>query len=225
MRPKLTYANVMSTLCFFLLLGGGAAYAAVHLGKNSVGTKQLKKNAVTTAKIKKNAVTTAKIKNNAVTTAKIQDSAVNGTKIAAGSVGFEDLAAGSLLAANASGGPLPGNTPGTSPLPLSGTTSFTAPGNKLYLLLGALEAHLGDVTTSDFCSVEVEVFDNGKPAFEIFAGSDGTTTITPIQENEEAALMPAGGPQNLTATVTDSTPACRVGSQVDTVRVSIVQFP
>ena len=23
MRPKLTYANVMSTLCFFLLLGGG----------------------------------------------------------------------------------------------------------------------------------------------------------------------------------------------------------
>ena len=61
MRPKLTYANVMSTLCFFLLLGGGA-YAAGHLGKNTVGTKQLKKNSVTTAKIKKEAVTSAKIK-------------------------------------------------------------------------------------------------------------------------------------------------------------------
>ena len=62
MRPKLTYANVMSTLCFFLLLGGGA-YAAGHLGKNTVGTKQLKKNSVTTAKIKKKAVTAAKVKN------------------------------------------------------------------------------------------------------------------------------------------------------------------
>jgi hypothetical protein len=37
----------------FLLLSGGAAYAASHLGKNTVGTKQLKKNSVTTAKIKK----------------------------------------------------------------------------------------------------------------------------------------------------------------------------
>lgn len=60
MRPKLTYANVMSTLCFFLLLGGGA-YAAAHLPKNSVGMKQLKKNAVTTAKIKDEAVTAAKV--------------------------------------------------------------------------------------------------------------------------------------------------------------------
>ena len=60
MRPKLSYANVMSTLCFFLLLGGGA-YAAGQLGKNSVGTKQLKNNAVSAAKIKNGAVTQAKI--------------------------------------------------------------------------------------------------------------------------------------------------------------------
>jgi hypothetical protein len=62
MRPKLTYANVVSTICLFLLLGGGAAYAASHLGKNSVGAKQLKKNAVTTKKIKNGAVTAAKLK-------------------------------------------------------------------------------------------------------------------------------------------------------------------
>jgi hypothetical protein len=60
MRPKLTYANVMSTLCFFLLLGGGA-YAAGQLGKNSVGTKQLKNNAVSSPKIKNGAVTQGKI--------------------------------------------------------------------------------------------------------------------------------------------------------------------
>jgi hypothetical protein len=52
MRPKLTYSNVISTVCLFLLLGGGAAYAASSLGKNSVGTKQLKNNAVTGSKVK-----------------------------------------------------------------------------------------------------------------------------------------------------------------------------
>jgi hypothetical protein len=60
-RKRLTYANVMSSVAVFLVLGG-AAFAAIKLPKNSVGTKQLKKNAVTTAKIKNGAVTGAKIK-------------------------------------------------------------------------------------------------------------------------------------------------------------------
>ena len=51
-RGHLTYANVVSSLCLFLLLGGGVTYAATHLGKNSVGAKQLKKNAVLTAKLR-----------------------------------------------------------------------------------------------------------------------------------------------------------------------------
>jgi hypothetical protein len=70
-RKRLTYANVMSSIAVFLLLGGGAAFAAGKLAKNSVGSKQIKKNAVTSAKIKKNAVTTSKIKNGAVSGAKI----------------------------------------------------------------------------------------------------------------------------------------------------------
>ena len=49
------------------MVSGGAAYAAGHLGKNSVGTKQLKKNSVTTAKIKKNAITGAKVKTHTLT--------------------------------------------------------------------------------------------------------------------------------------------------------------
>ena len=36
----LTYANVISTLCLFILLGGGA-YAAFHLPKNSVKSKNI----------------------------------------------------------------------------------------------------------------------------------------------------------------------------------------
>ena len=60
LTEHLTYANVISTICLFLLLGGGAAIAA-GLGKDSVGPKQLKKNAVTAAKIKNGAVTDAKL--------------------------------------------------------------------------------------------------------------------------------------------------------------------
>lgn len=61
LRTKLTYANVISTLCLFLVLGGGAAFAATKLPKNSVGAKQLKNNSVSAAKIKNGAVTGVKI--------------------------------------------------------------------------------------------------------------------------------------------------------------------
>ena len=75
-RKRLTYANVMSTIAVFLVIGGASAFAASQLGKNTVGSKQLKKNAVTAAKIKKNAVTTAKIKGDAVTGAKVKESSL-----------------------------------------------------------------------------------------------------------------------------------------------------
>jgi hypothetical protein len=70
LKGRLTYANVVSTLCLFLLLGGGA-YAAIKLPRNSVGTRQLKKNAVSAPKLRRNAVTTAKVKNGAITQAKL----------------------------------------------------------------------------------------------------------------------------------------------------------
>jgi hypothetical protein len=45
LRRKLTYSNVVSTLCLFVLLGGGA-YAALTIPKNSVGSKQIKDGSV-----------------------------------------------------------------------------------------------------------------------------------------------------------------------------------
>jgi hypothetical protein len=62
LRSKLSYSNVVATLALILAIGGGSAFAATQLAKNSVGPRQLKKNAVTTAKIKPGAVTSAKIK-------------------------------------------------------------------------------------------------------------------------------------------------------------------
>jgi hypothetical protein len=68
-RSRLTYANVMSSIAVFLVLGGATAFAASKIGSN-----QIKSNAITTGKIKKEAVTTAKIKKDAVTGAKIKES-------------------------------------------------------------------------------------------------------------------------------------------------------
>jgi hypothetical protein len=76
MRSSLSYANVMSTIAVFLILGGATAFAASNLGKNSVGSKQLKKNSVTAAKIK----------NNAVTGAKVQDGSLSSGDFAAGQI-------------------------------------------------------------------------------------------------------------------------------------------
>jgi hypothetical protein len=59
-RRHLSYANVISTICLFVLLGGGA-YAATKLPAKSVGTAQLKANAVTGVKIKDGTITGAKI--------------------------------------------------------------------------------------------------------------------------------------------------------------------
>jgi hypothetical protein len=73
-RSRLTYANVMSTIAVFLLLGGGAAFAASKLAKNSVGTKQIKNNAVTEAKIKNESVVAAKVKADSLTGAQINAS-------------------------------------------------------------------------------------------------------------------------------------------------------
>jgi hypothetical protein len=70
-RKRLTYANVMSSIAVFLVLGGASALAS------------------------------AKIKNNAVTTAKIKNGAVSGAKINLGSLGTVPSATNATNATNA----------------------------------------------------------------------------------------------------------------------------
>ena len=95
-RKRLSYANVMSSIAVFLILGGATAIAAKKIGSN-----ELKANAVTTGKIKKNAVTTAKIKKEAITTAKIKKEAVTGAKVNEATLGEVPSAANAKNAENA----------------------------------------------------------------------------------------------------------------------------
>jgi hypothetical protein len=56
LRSRLSYANICATLALFLALGGGAAYAATHLAKNSVGTSQIRRHSITTGKYRPSSV-------------------------------------------------------------------------------------------------------------------------------------------------------------------------
>lgn len=130
-RKRLTYANVMSSIAVFLVLGGATAVAANQLGKNSVGTAQLKKNAVSTAKLKKNSVSTAKIKKNAIGAVKIKSGAVTGAKISDGAVSGAKISDGAVTSAKIANGAVTGDkvnvaTLGTVPRAanLEGQTSF-----------------------------------------------------------------------------------------------------
>lgn len=89
-RRRLTYANVMSSIAVFIVLGG-AAFAAVKLPKNSVGTKQIKKNAVIGSKVKDGSLTGADINASTLGTvpsatnaghASSADTATNASKLA-----------------------------------------------------------------------------------------------------------------------------------------------
>jgi hypothetical protein len=87
-RKRLTYANVMSSLAVFLILGGATAFAAIkkvganEIKANSIKTGKIVKEAVTEGKLKNGAVTANKLGNLAVTTDKIADNAVTTSKIA-----------------------------------------------------------------------------------------------------------------------------------------------
>lgn len=90
-RAHVTYANVMSSLAVFLLLGGGGAYAAKKQNTKKIGATQIKASAVTTAKIKNEAVDTAKLKNAAVSGAKLAPEAVSTANLGNGAVSGEKI--------------------------------------------------------------------------------------------------------------------------------------
>ncbi len=95
LRPRLTFANVISCLALFVALGSGA-YAAIHLPRNSVGARQLKKNSVTGAKVKNHSLTGRDISTSTLGTVPNADHAAS-----AGHAASADQAAGAGHAASA----------------------------------------------------------------------------------------------------------------------------
>lgn len=68
LRPHLTYANVISTLCLILVLGGGAAYAA-----NTIGSDDVIDNSLQSVDLKDNQVKSADVRRDSLSGADIAD--------------------------------------------------------------------------------------------------------------------------------------------------------
>ena len=107
-RPKLTYANVVSTLALFVAISGAGAYAAGQLAPKSVGEPELRPGAVTAEKLRKNAVIAPKIKALAVKQGKIANGAVSAAKLGDGAVGGEKLAEGAVTTSKLANGAVTG---------------------------------------------------------------------------------------------------------------------
>jgi hypothetical protein len=180
-RKHLTYANVISSICLFLLLGGGAALAAGKLGKNTVGTNQLKKNAVTAAKVKNGAITGAKIQANAISTEKIADGAVTLAKLGANSVDSSKVIDKSLTGKDVAPESLTGDN-------IDESTLGEVPNS----------ARLGGRTPSQFISSEITKRESAVEAGETLG--DGTQKISEACDPGEVLL--SGGPANIAATTT-----------------------
>jgi hypothetical protein len=152
---RLTYANVMSSLAVFLVLGGATAFAAGQLAKNSVGSKQLKKNAVTAAKIKKETVTGAKVKKDTLTGTQINESTL-GTVPSATSAASAGTA-NTANSANVASSLTPAEpvhligTPGNPPFE-SGSSNISEAGISL-VPLGFWKDHDGNVHLQGYAKI------------------------------------------------------------------------
>ena len=86
LRTHVTYANVISTLCLFLILGGAAAYAA-----NTVFSEDIVDGEVKAVDLNNNAVRSSKVLNESLTSADIGPDAVTASEIDDLSIGPDDI--------------------------------------------------------------------------------------------------------------------------------------
>jgi hypothetical protein len=211
-RKTLTYANVVATLALFLAVSGGAVYAASNLGKNAVKSTNIAAKAVKARNLASNAVKSKNIGANAITTAKIKKEAITPIKLKKASLTRANLAAGTLAGlqvAEIQSASVPGLTTevaGGTPVPLTGTATFTPAVGKSYELLTELKGTPADVDGpgGEVCSAFVTVQVNGVPlaGAGIWANASGTPpfNLEPIGSSSTAiGLQEAGQPLTLSA--------------------------
>ena len=214
LRPRLTYANVAATIALFLAVGGGTVYAAFSLGKNDVHSKNLAPRAVKASDIAKDAVTSPKIR----------DGSVQAADIAAGVIA-NDIAD---VTGSATGGPKGSvNTNTTSPLPLTGTTTFTPQAGQVSALAAQAQFTVATTNALNFCAPSVFLLLNGQTT-RVFLSPDDVNSTTLVTGNANDAdgpfgLISPGTPLKITAQLRGD-PDCTATSKLDRVEVRIVQI-
>ncbi len=215
LRQRLSYANVVATLALVLAIGGGTVYAAVKLGKNDVKSKNIAKGAVKTGDLAKNAVKSPKVKD--------------------GTIQAGDIAAGVIpqiranVTGSATGGPQGGvNTDTTTPLPLTGTTTFTPQAGEVGAIAAEGRFTLASAAPPASCSPAVRLFVNDHFTRVFVSPEDEVTTATAITTHGRDAdgpfgLLDPGTPLTVTAKLQGDAD-CTASSRLDKLEVRIVQI-
>jgi hypothetical protein len=207
-----SYANVVATIALFLAVSGGVVYAASTLGKNAVKSKNIAANAVKARNLAKNAVKSKSISANAVTAAKIKKESITGGKVKKATLTRTSMAPGTLAGvqvAEVQATSVPGLTSeptGGTPVPLTGTPTFTPVAGRSYELLVELKGTPvdGDGAGGNACNDFVTVLVNGVPFSGAgnFANAAGTPPFNfePVGSSSTAVgLQQAGEAQTLSA--------------------------
>jgi len=228
-RPRLTYANVVSTLALFLAVGGGAAYAA-----SKVQSSDLAPGSVRTSKVFKRAITSGKLAVGAVRSNQIADGAVGSKQIADGSIGSKQIGAAAVAPSNLqfpvfyatspTGGSAP-VTQSTDPYPIANGTWTQKPG-QINVVFGAAVGTLAfDGGGAGACRVFIELSVNGR---QVGGGEISTESTSPQQVEQSVGAQPAIDPvapvtNQLTARI-GSNGGCTQDSRVDSTRFRVLDF-
>lgn len=168
---RLTYANVMSTLAFTLVIGGGTAYAA-----NTVFSTDIVDGEVKTADLAANSVTGAKVTSNQIYSTDVRDDTLasgglSSIDLAADSVGASEIAANSVDSEE-----IINNSLTLSDLlgaNVSGAISFSLSANHCGdLSLGVSGAQVGQIVVYSFTG------NTAVPGSVVFGGSKVTAANT-----------------------------------------------
>ena len=228
-RPRLTYANLVSTLALFLALGGGAAYAAdkIHSGDiapGSVRTSDVFKRAIVSGKLAVGAVRSNQIADGAVGAKQIVNGEVRSRQIGAGAVAPSNLEFPVFYVASPSGGSAP-VTNGPDPYPVAGGTWTQDPGEIDVVFGGATATLAHDGSSSEPCRVFFQIYLNDQ---QVGGGevSTGSTTLHQVEQNVGAQpqIDPTAPKTNRLSVETSSNGACAQGSTIDSVRFRVLAF-
>lgn len=228
-RPRLTYANVVSTLALFLAVGGGAAYAAgkIHSGDiagKAVKSANLAPGAVHTSKVSKRAITSGKLAVGAVRSNQIGDGVVSSRQIGNSAVAPSNLQFPVFYAASPSGGSAP-VTDGPDPYPIAGNTWTQNPG-QIEVVFGAAAATLAyDGSGAGSCRVFIEITLNGQ---QVGGGEISTDSTSPKSVEQSVGAQPQIDPlattTNQLTAKTGSNEACTPDSKIDSTRFRVLDF-
>jgi hypothetical protein len=238
-RPRLTYANIVSTLALFLALGGGAAYAAgkvssSDLAKGAVHTSNVFKRAITSGKLAVGAVRSNQVVDGAIGTKQLADHAVGTAKLADAAVGSKQIGAAGVAPSNlefpvfyaASPSGRSASVNGVpDPYPLSGDSWTQSPG-QIEVVFGGATANVAyDGSGSGSCQVFFEVFLNGQ---QVGGGglSTGSTSLERIEQSigAQPQIDPVVPTANHLVVHAGSNGDCTADSTIDSVRFRVLDF-